>query len=571
MKRLSFIDWLFTKADWRISSGAMKQRRYDFDAFPAQIDMVKDESYQQSIIKSAQMAVSEHYSLARPFYYMDVHGVNWAVLFPTQGAMRDFFKTRIKNAIDANPYVYRNTKNQNESNISAFGHELYLRYTTTESAIATFDADGITVDEQDLHNANMLYGVKTSRTQGAMRDTYWFDVSTPSYPLAGIHLAFSNSDQMIWLCKCGACGYENDLTQKVGPYDIQEIEKFFREYLPDDRDGAWKKYAIPCSRCGKIIDTVNPMDPRKPSLGGGRWVARYPDRATRGRHLQIFQRVYEKGFAQVLQRVRKNLLEANKPELVRRWWNFTLGLPYVPTEGRLTEEALARVTTDEFNGRWHQDRMYPNVELVDRLGCDWLGIDVRDGQYHLFGLKRHNDKKIVSICGWVETSGQARDIWERLHRPVFAIDAQPDTNDSRALVNAMGKNRAFRGKFGKGLNTVYQQTAEDQLWSINRPRVMEAVKAMIETWDWIVPEPAWDVGAGIMQRRGNEQYEETVRDHFKAPVLVTTDDEITGNRVVDFPREAMSGVDPHYFMAACLAYVAAEIQPAPASIIHIPR
>lgn len=568
----SFIEWLFTTCDWRVSSGAMKSKRYSFDAFPAQLDMVKDESPQQSIIKSAQMAVSEHYSLARPFYYMDVHKVNWGVLFPTQGAMRDFFRTRIKNAISANPYIKRHVTAENESNIAAFGRELYLRYTTTESAIATFDADGITVDEQDLHKADMLYGVRTSRTQGAMREPRWYDVSTPSFPKFGIHQAYLNSDQMVWLIRCGVCGYENDLTTKLGAYDIADIQKFFTEFLPDDRDGAWKDYFIPCSRCGKKIDTVTPLDLAKPSLGGGRWVARYPDRAARGYHLQIFQRVYEKGFAQVLQRVRKNLYDATKPEHVRRWWNFTLGVPYVPTEGRLTDEALNGVTTFEYEDRWRSDIVYKHIRMIDRMDCDWLGIDVRDRQYHLFGLKRLGDRKLVCLVGWVETSGEARAVWERVGRPVFAIDAQPDTNDSRALVRAMGKHRAFRGKFGKGLNTVYQQTAEDQLYSINRPRAMEAVKyAIDEARSWVVPDSAWGTGAGIYQTRGSEKYEETLKDHFKAPVLVKVEDEITGNDQYDFPQDAMGGVDPHFFMAACLAYIAAEVQPAPASVIVIPR
>lgn len=546
----------------------MKQQRYEFDAFPCQLDMFKDASLQQSIIKSAQMAVSEHYSLARPFYYMDVHGVNWAVLFPTQGAMRDFFRTRIKQAIASNGYISRNVKNENESNISAFGRELYLRYTTTEAAIATFDADGVTVDEQDLHDANMLFGVKTSRTQGSMRDTYWFDVSTPSYPKAGIHQAYLNSDQMVWLIRCGACGFENDLTVKVGAYDVQEIERFFREYLSGDD---WRDYHIPCSSCGKAIDTVTPMDASKPSLGGGRWVARYPDRDARGYHLQIFQRVYEKGFAQVLHRVRKNLFNATKPEHRRRWWNFTLGVPYVPTEGRLSDEHLQHVTTDEFNDKWIRDISNPHVYLIERMGCDWLGIDVRDRQYHLFGLKRLGGRKVVCVCGWVETSGQAREIWERLGMPIFAIDAQPDTNDSRKLVNSMGRNRAFRGKFGKGLNAVWQETAEEQYFSINRPRVMEAVKAMIETRQWIVPAPAWETGAGIFQKRGDDRIEETLKDHFKAPVLVKQEDELTGNDVIDFPKDAMGGIDPHFFMAACLAYVGIEIRAAPATAIIIPR
>lgn len=549
----------------------MKGKRYEFDAFPAQLDMVKDQSLKQSVIKSAQMAVSEHYSLARPFYYMDAHGVNWAVMFPTQGAMRDFFRTRIKNAIEVNPYIKSKTSANNESNITAFKRELYLRYTTTEGSIATFDADGVTVDEQDIHNADTLYGAKTSRTQGAMGDTYWFEISTPSYPKVGIHQAYLNSDQMVWLVKCAGCGHENDLTRKVGAFDVQKIEKFFREYLPDDRDGAWKGYHIPCSRCGKVLDTVSPLNTAKPSSGGGRWVPRYPGRDVRGYHLQIFQRVYDKGFAQVLQRVRSSLLSATQPEHVRRWWNFTLGIPYVPVEGRLSDDDLAAVTTTEFDDRWARDQAYANLFRIDRQDCDWMGVDVRDNQYHIFGLGRIGDRRFVVMVGWVQTSGELMELWNRLGCPVFAIDALPDTNESRKIVKAMGKHRALRGKFGKGLNGVYQQTAEEQFYSINRPRVMEAVKAMIESRMWIVPSKAWEVGTGILQKRGTEEYEETLKDHFKAPVMVREYNDAIGNIEYDFPKDAMEGVDPHFFMAACLAYVGSLEHKAPASIVIIPR
>ena len=566
----TFAEWLFTTVDWRISSGGMKGKRYEFGAFPCQYDMVNDESHQQAIIKSAQMAVSEHYSLARPFYYLDVHQVNWAVMFPTQGAMHDFFRTRIKSAIDENPYIKRMTRAINASNVSAFGRELYLRYTTTEESIATFDADGITVDEMDLHNPGTLYGAKTSRSQGSMRDTYWFDVSTPSFPKVGIHQAFLNSDQMIWLIKCSGCGYENDLTRRVGEFDINQIENFFREYLPDDKGAAWKDYHIPCSSCGKAIDTVSPIDPAKLSAGGGRWVARYPDRGVRGYHLQIFQRVYDRGFAQVLQRVRRSLLSATKQEHVRRWYNLTLGIPFVPSEGRLSDEDLESITTKDYNDKWGRDVANATVFRIAGMSCDFMGVDVRDKQYHIIGLKRMGDRRLLAAVGWVETSGQVRDLWERLGCPNFGIDSQPDTNESRVLVKAMGR-RAFRGKFGKGMNSVFQETAEESLYAVNRPRIMEEVKAMVESFMWIVPEPAWTVGAGIKQSRGTEEYEETLADHFKAPVQIKVYNETLANDEYDFPKDAMEGIDPHFYMAACLAHVASQAKAAPASVIIIPR
>ena len=87
----------------------------------------------------------------------------------------------------------------------------------------------------------------------------------------------------------------------------------------------------------------------------------------------------------------------------------------------------------------------------------------------------------------------------------------------------------------------------------------------------MVPQELWDVGAGITRKRGEEEYEETLRDHFKAPTMIVQEEEATGNFSYDFPKQAMRGIDPHFFMASCLAYVAMDMKAAPASVIVVPR
>lgn len=559
-------------ADWRISSGRMAGKPYTFDAFPCAVDIVRDESLNQAVMKSAQMAVSELFSLARPHWAMDELGINWAVLFPTQGAMHDFFKTRMKSAHKVNPYIRPNVSAENSTNIDAFGHTTFLRYTTTETAIATFDASGITVDEQDLHNRDTLYGVQVSRRQGEMDDTFWFDISTPSFPNAGIHKSYLISDQKVWLIKCGHCGHDNDLTTKIGEYDVQDLEKFFREFLDENRfENGWKDYFIPCSKCGKAIDPVTPLDKAKSSNGGGRWVARFPKRDVSGRHLQIFQRLYTGGTPVVLQRMREGLLKAQKPEHIRRWWNFTVGMPYVPKEGRLSDEDLFHASTSAYDDRWVRDPHYEHMFRVEGMPVSWMGVDVRDQQYHIVGLKRAPEDRFALTClGWVEDSTQVIDLWRRYGEPVFLEDALPDTNESRRLVKAMGR-RGTRGKFGAGFNNLWQETNEDQLILVNRPRVMELVNAFVKSRHLIMPRKALDTGAGIFQSKGDSQQEERFRDHLKAPVMVKKESEVAANEIYDFPKDAMGGVDPHYYMALCLALVASELRGAPGQIIVVPR
>lgn len=549
----------------------MKGKRYTLDAFPCQIDILRDDAFNVAVMKSAQLAASELFTLARPFYFMDVHKINWAILFPNQGAMRDFFRTRLKGAVAVNPYIRRNVAAENESNIEAFGRILYNRYTTTESAISTFDASGVTVDEMDIHSKETLYGAKTSRTQGSMAETWWYEISTPSYPKAGIHQAFLDGDQRFWLVKCAACGYDNNLTEKFGPYDIQDLEKFFIEYLHDNRMARWQDYHIPCSSCGRPIDPVTPLDPGKRVFGGGRWVAAMPSRDEHSYALQIWQRRYQGGTPDVLKRVRRSLLRADGAMLKKRWWNFTAGLPYVPKEGKLTDDDLERVSTTRFNELWARDMLYSTVFRVHGDQWDWMGVDVRDRQYHIFALNRHSrDKQRLVGIGWVASTSEVRELWERMGRPFLVQDAQPDMAETRALTTSMGK-RAVRAKLGKNINAMWQPSNEDGLIIVNRPKAMEEVKAKVDSMSWLFPKPAWDVGAGIFKNKGDKRVEETLADHFKAPTMIKVFSEISGNDEYDFPQDAMGGVDPHYFMAATFACIGSKMAKAPSEAIAVPR
>lgn len=567
----SFREWLFVTCNWRVSSGAMKGRQYNLDAFPCQSDILNDDAYHVAVMKAAQLALSEIFTCARPFYFMDVHKINWAILFPSQGAMQDFFKTRLMGAVNVNSYVRRNVTAQNTSNIEAFNRTLFERYTTTEAAIATFDASGVTVDEMDIHNKETLYGAKTSRTQGSMSDTWWYEISTPSYPKHGIHQAFLDGDQRVWLIKCQSCNHDNNLTEKFGPYDIQEIEKFFTEYLGDHRMAKWQDYHIPCSMCGRPIDPVTPLDPAKRAFGGGRWVSTLPARDEHSYALQIWQRRYDGGTPDVLKRVRRSLLRADGAELKKRWWNSTVGLPYVPKEGKLSDDDLERVSTTQYNDLWARDMLYSTVFRIHGEQWDWMGVDVRDNQYHIIGLNRQSKfKERLTGVGWVPSTSGVFELWERMGRPFLLQDAQPDMSETRKLVKSMGK-RAMRAKFGKNILSMWQESNEDGLIIVNRPKAMEEVKAKIDSLSWIFPKPAWKVGAGIFKSKGENRVEETLADHFKAPTMIKVFSESSGNDEYDFPQDAMGGVDPHYFMAASLACVASKMAKAPSQAITVPR
>jgi len=171
--------------------------------------------------------------------------------------------------------------------------------------------------------------------------------------------------------------------------------------------------------------------------------------------------------------------------------------------------------------------------------------------------------------GVVEASYQVRSLWEDLGCPMLVIDAQPDTNETRVLVKSMGR-RAMRAKFSGNLNSTVVSTGEDDMVVVDRSRIMEAVKAMVDARRWVFPPGSMQTSAGMFQDRGGTLREYTAADHLKAPVLVKMTDK-HGNEVYDFPKDAMEGIDPHFYMAACLAQVGIQSGTAPGRVITVAR
>jgi hypothetical protein len=150
------------------------------------------------------------------------------------------------------------------------------------------------------------------------------------------------------------------------------------------------------------------------------------------------------------------------------------------------------------------------------------------------------------------------------------MDSEPDLNESRTLVHAMGR-RAYRGKFSQKLGALWAIGSDKNMVVVKRPAVMESVKSEILEGGWIFPTESWGVGAGIVKRKGSTEEEETLSRHFKAPTMVEVEVSSTGAITYDFPKSAMGGVDPHFYMAACLAWVATEMKSAPAFRLRVPR
>lgn len=237
----------------------------------------------------------------------------------------------------------------------------------------------------------------------------------------------------------------------------------------------------------------------------------------------------------------------------------------------MTEAVLAKATTSQYNDGWFQDFVYRTMFNIARKKPDWMGVDVRTGQYHIFEVKRLNEhESLVVGVGWVRDTTELVEYWRRRGKPVFVIDSMPDTNETRTLVRAIGR-RARRATFSKSTSTLWQPSGDKDHVIVNRPVAMEGVKSWIESRGLVVPAPAWDVGAGIVRELGTMRDEETLKDHFRAPVMVRSYAEQVANEVYDFPKDAMGGTDPHFFMAAALAYIGSRVQAAPAFALRIPR
>jgi len=375
-----------------------KGQPLEFVRRPYLVALYQDDSPNIVVMKGAQIGVSTWAILDALRFCMVHRDPAVTVIFtqPTSDDAHKFSSTRVAPIIAASEYLA--TRWEGGVEVRRVGRPnpsiIHFRGTWVEKEAYTIDSDQNTHDELDKSKPDVreVYDERL----GASQFKRTRDISTPTIPNWGIAKLFEQTDQHEWLVSCTGCSWE-------GPID-------YYQHL-DRKAGCFR-----CPKCGKKLIRSN-----------GRWVAKYPDRLTRGYRIsQAFAPFIPVG----PDHLRGSLMWKEKnTRLKRNFLNFTLGLPSAEGVGQISRELILQKCF--VKGYPHQEAAVGTV----------MGVDV--------GNVKHAEIAYVQRTGMVDADGVEvirRDIihlettpsWQRLGQlmhtygvEVCVVDAMPMRDEAR--------------------------------------------------------------------------------------------------------------------------------------------
>ena len=379
----------------RLQGGPFTLKGHKYQVDPLECDHPK-----QAVKKAAQMGFTELEvikSLHGAIYRRYPRGVLY--LFPTQGDVSDFSNTRFKSLIQMNPGIIgryvRDTNNVHTKRIgSAF---IYFRGAKetgkiegekkTSSRLKSLPVDRIVFDEVDEMDPEMIDLAKERLSHSEVKEESY--LSTPSIPDYGIDRLYQESDQRVWMIRCGKCGKETCL----------ELE--FPECLHRRPDGSVLRICIHCRD-----RELRPED--------GRWVAQYPDRSEDlvGWWISQLNSAYiDPG--EIL-----DLFEDPPNGNIAEVYNSKLGMAYISAENRLTVNDVLRCCGQD-------------VMATHPAGPCAMGVDVGKELHVVVGMKKSDRARKVIYLARVGSFNDVHDIAKRFKVKSAVIDMEPETRKAR--------------------------------------------------------------------------------------------------------------------------------------------
>jgi hypothetical protein len=465
------------------------------------------------VMKPAQRGVSE-WAINYAGFALDCGAAVWApekvglnvgYLFPTQAALSDFSKERFSGLRLEGPYLWGLFGDSEYAGVTfkqIQSSYLYLRGGWSESALLSFAADVLILDEFDRMDPKAV--ALARRRLGASVVRRELDISTPTIPGRGIHALYLQSDQQVYEqpCPCGAWtvyDFFRDVHADGAAWDL------WRDWEPERLRRA--TLAVRCPSCQRALTAAERCAP-------GRWVAQAPDvQGLRGYQIPPLAFPFVDLVALAVSAVNPD------PSEQQEFYRSDLGLPYEAGGSRITEAMLAQLSAQLPNGR------LPDVAWRDTT----LGVDVGSRFHYRVASTSPDGARYVRAMGSVRTWEELDGLMATYQVRQCVIDALPELHACEAW--------ATRHK-GKVLRALYPQAAAlaGQLYrvdeatgrvQINRTMAMDRVWAMIaqaaERWPAAVcndPEVRVHLTAPVrvtsLDARGQEQtsWVHTAPDHL---------------------------------------------------------
>jgi phage terminase large subunit GpA-like protein len=460
-------------------------------------------------------------------------GLNVAYVFPTREALGDFSKERISGLVHESQYLAGLFSGDDDFNAVTFKQigrsYLYLRGGWSESALLSFSADVLILDEFDRMDAKAVALARRRLNASMVRRE--LDISTPTVPGRGIHAQYLQSDRRVYEQDCAQCG-------TYVSFD------FFRDVRVDGREyDEWRRWPAELIRasavtlhCPACRSAWSDADRCKP----GRWRAENPDvSGLRGYWIPWWPFPICDLVLLAVTAVSQD------PSELEELYRSDLGLPYETAGARITHEQLAALS-HQLAGGLLPDLAWKNVTM---------GVDVGSRfHYRVSGDGEDNQRYILamgSVASWDDVDA----LMEMYHVRLCVVDAMPEMHGARQFADRhCGRVLTATYPTANALRGVMFSPAEsakalaDGRVQINRTMAMDAVYSAVAT-----AAERWPASIH------NDQ---EVVEHMTAPVRVTTQD-ATGQ-----PKAEWIHTKPdHLYHASVYDTVARRLLPAESAVV----
>lgn len=417
-------------------------------------------------------------------------GINVAYIFPTKEALGDFSKERFSGLKDESAHLAAlfGGSDFDAVTFKQVGQSyLYLRGGWSESALLSFSADVLILDEFDRLDPKAVALARRRLNASVIRRE--IDISTPTLPGKGIHAQYLASDQRVYEQPCPHCGAWN-------------VYDFFRDARVDGFDATvWRTWPaerlrhadalLACPSCRAPLDDAA-------RCTEGRWRALAPE-ITGLRGYQIpalcwpFMSLRALAVAAVSQ----------DPSELQEFYRSDLGVPYEPAGSRVTQAMLQQLGHRLLGGL---------APATPPASCT-MGVDVGSRFHYRVSTTQPGGRVLVVAMGSVGS-------WEELDRLMglyrvrqCVVDALPEEHAAKAWAEKHRGRvlRAFYPQASALAGQLFHVKEDEGIIQINRTLAMDGVYAAIAAGDEDWP-------AAIHN-------DLEVQTHLQAPVRVTTVDD----------------------------------------------
>jgi hypothetical protein len=517
--------------EWAEQHRRIDGRPFSLDRFAPLRGPYEDEHPYIVIIKPAQRGVSE-WAINRALYAL-VHGahawgtgkegLNVAYLFPTKDALGDFSKERLSGLKAETPELAALFTEYDDVTFKQVGKSyLYLRGAWSETALLSFPADVLILDEYDRMDPQAI--ALAHRRLNASPVRRRIALSTPTVPGRGIHGLYLQSDRMVYEQPCPGCGawhvwdFKRDVRADGQPFEVWQYwgaEQLRRATL-----------AVTCPTCKYALSDAE-------RCAAGRWVAQQPE-VTGIRGYQIPPLAFP--VADLTEMA--IAATSDDPGEVQEFYRSDLGQPYVAAGSRITDEMLLQLSHDLPNGR------LPEKDWRDTT----MGVDVGSRFHYRISSTAAGDERVyVRAMGAVRTWAELDALMATFAVRQCVIDAFPEQH-ATAEWAAKHRGLVLRASYPNDnalAGTPFLLHEGEGLIKINRTMAMDAVYAAVAG------------GAELWPAALHNDPE--IARHLKAPVRVSTTDK-RGQEQVSWVH-----TDPdHGFHTSVYDRIARAALPAPA-------